>query len=137
MRQRADRPLSPFDRPRWSTNPYMSYYGDEVIDGLPTYYRGKAPEHLVTQRQLDEMGKKRAKDQGPAAWLWVSRVGRGRFSGRLYTHWEPVALYDRAKAVTKRPMSPRQREVLATARDQAELCRDLGPDAYEVDGCEP
>lgn len=132
MRQRVDRPVGPFTRPRRAANRYESYNGDEVIDGLPTYHQGKAPDHLLTQHQLDELGKKRADGQGPVAWLWVSRPSSGRISGQPYTHWTPVALYDRAEAVEKQLRSARQREVLAAARAQAETCRALGPDAYKV-----
>jgi hypothetical protein len=131
MRQPVDRPQGPFTRPA-GLGQRQSYEGDETIDGLPTYHKSKAPDHLVTQRQLDKRGMKRAKGQGPAAWLWVCRPGRGRMSGRPYLHWEPVALYDLAKAVAKRPMTPRQREVLVAAREQAGVCRDLGPDAYKT-----
>jgi hypothetical protein len=130
MRQRVHHPQGEYMRPSLSTS--QRYWGDEEIDGLPTYHQHHAPAHLATQHQLDRDGRKRRKDQRPSAWLWVSTIRTGR-NGYPYDYWRPVALYDSGESIPKEEWTGRQRQVLEAARKQAELCRDLGSEAYEID----
>jgi hypothetical protein len=61
--------------------------GAVLIDGLPAYMKGKVPDGLATQNQLDRRGLRRGVDQRPAGWLWY-RSGPGGYRGGPHT-WRP------------------------------------------------
>lgn len=84
--------------------------------GRPVYRSGMAPEGLATASQLRS---RRLSPAGlaPAAWLYYSRL-----------HHRECALYEEAQARPIRPLTERQRQVLAEGRALANtvLCRRCG-----------
>lgn len=103
--------------------------GSVLIDGLPAYMKGKVPDGLATQNQLDRRGLRRGVGQRPAGWLWY-RSGPGGYRGGPHT-WTLTALYVLAETRQKRPCSPKQLEVLKNARAQQSICDSCGLDAGE------
>lgn len=97
-----------------------------VIDGLPAYYRGQAPDSLATQNQLISRGLRRGAGQLPSAWLWYRDGGPG-YRGGPRT-WDVTALYDLAGTRPKRPTSARQLEVLARGRNLRQICGTCADD---------
>jgi DNA polymerase III epsilon subunit-like protein len=81
----------------------------------PTFLGGRAPEYLRTRRQLRAEGLSAA-GLRPAGWLQYN------------PHHAVCALYDRAKARPVRPLTDRQRAVLAAGRTLANtaLCARCG-----------
>lgn len=111
MRQRAHRPIEPYNM------------ADPVINGKPVYKPGEVPEGLLTLKQLDKLPQPRkyAPDQEPAAWLRI--VNHPYHQPAITTL---TALYSIVDSIPKRTSSPAQLAVLKAARDQLRVCDYCG-----------
>lgn len=98
--------------------------------GRPVYRYGRAPGTVATARQLRAAGLSPA-GLKPVAWLYYARIGH-----RI------CPLYDRAAARPRRPLSERQRQVLAEGRKLAHTvpckrCGKVRVSVWEEHFCDP